>query len=290
MHLGKFYIFILSISSLCSQALPKTNIYSLLLDKSANWKIQKIEFLNSFNFNSYNNQPYFINDDEIFCTVKTENGSSTDIYRLDLNEKNLLNIISNVGNDYSARWHPGNDGSITSVHVPENDTIQYLVRHEPNEYSSYEVLLENPGQVGYYRYYGDKSWVCFLVDQPNNLLAIIGPDSKKIFASSIGRTFEIGSKKEIYFVHKILQEQWMLKTYDPVNEKMNSLIQMPVGAEDFVLSENGEIYCSSGSKILKRNSINNNWESVLDLSEFGIHKIGRFAMRKNRLVLVNEIK
>ncbi|NOT36411.1 MAG: hypothetical protein HOP11_03425 [Saprospiraceae bacterium] len=272
-----------------SQPLPTTNLYSLVLQSDKNFVIENVEFLNSFNFKSYNNQPYFINDDEIVCTIKTNTSSSTDIYRLNLKDKTYTNLISNSGNDYSPRLHPEIKNGITCVHVPENDTTQYLVVYNEHPYENYTTLLQNPGQVGYYRFYKEKIWVCFLVDQPYNLLAIIGPDSKKIFASEIGRTFEVVNE-QIYFVHKILKDEWILKSYDVESEKMNRIANMPAGSEDFVILDNGDILCSAGGTILKLNKSRDVWELVFDLSGFGLNHIGRFSIRTNRLVLVNEIK
>ncbi len=285
-----FLIFLFLANVLYGQILPITNLYHIELNSQNNPKIEKIEFLNNFNLNSYNNQPYFINDDEIYCTIKTKYSNSTDIYKFNLKDKTIQELITTEANDYSPRNIKELGNGITCVHVNPNDTVQYLVQYNDLTNQTYEILLDHPGQVGYYRYYGNGQWICFLVAQPNNLMAIVSNDTKKIFASNIGRTFEIEANKDILFVHKILDDKWILKSYKPSTEEMLHIADLPLKSEDFVILKNGEILCSSGSQILILNKVQKTWQSYLDFSPWGIMNIGRFTIKNNRIILVNEIK
>lgn len=272
------------------QSLPTTNLYLIEVNSQTILKIEKIEFLNYFNLNSYNNQPFFINENEFYCTIKTKNSKSTDIYKFNIPGKTYQALINNDANDYSPRIVKELGSGVTCVHVNPNDTVQYLVQYNDLENQNYDILLDNPGQVGYYRYYGDDQWVCFLVDHPNNLMALVSNKTKKIFASNIGRTFEINSGKEILFVHKILEDKWVLKSYNPITESMQHIADLPAKSEDFTILNNGEILCSSGSNLLKLNKSQKTWQLYLDFASWGISNIGRFAIKNNRILLVNEVK
>ncbi|MCC6816638.1 MAG: hypothetical protein IT267_09520 [Saprospiraceae bacterium] len=290
--LNRFIFLLLLFIANCTtaQVLPRTDLYYIQLSNDQQWKVEKIEFLNSFNFNSYNNQPFFINDFEILCTAKLNSVTNTDIYKMNLKDHILENVIDNPANDYSPRLVPEISDGIFCVHINPNDTIQYLVNYDTLPDQTYKIQLQNPGQVGYFRYFDRNSWICFLVDQPNNLLAVSSNKSNKIFASNIGRTFEITSAKEVLFVQKSDSKLNLLKAYNPSTGKMSIIAEMPENSEDFVIQNNNSVLCSSGSRLLQYSYEKNMWKVLLDLSKYNLHHIGRFALRKNRLVLVNEVK
>ncbi len=277
-----------------AQKLPITNLYCAHVQNinSNSWVVNKLELLNSFNYHSYNNQPYFINNDEILCTVQTQKDTNTDIYKLNLQKKSLQGLIVNKGKDYSPRINNNYSNDITTVHINENDTVQKLVAFDSQNGEFKKVIFDKIGQVGYYRHLDGDQWVCFLVDQPNNLMAICNSRTKekKIFASSIGRTFESLSSHEILFVHKILNDNWLLKSYDTETQQMKLIARMPPESEDFVILPNGNVLCTSGSKIMLLDRDKSIWNSVIDFSELGITHLGRITIKNNLVVLVDEVK
>ncbi|MEO6191041.1 MAG: hypothetical protein ABIO44_12455 [Saprospiraceae bacterium] len=277
-----------------AQDLPKTNLYAIYLEdaSSSDWHVNRIEFLNSFNLSSYNNQPFFINDDEVLCSVQTKTSDNTDIYKLNLSKQTYINLIQNIGKDYSPRINPKISFDITCVHIDPKDTIQKLVAFNSQNGSFKKVILDKVGQIGYYRLIDNDLWACFLVDSPNNLMAICNSKTKekKIFASNIGRTFEAISNNEILFVHKILEDQWILKSYNIETQKMITLSNMPLHSEDFLIDAKGRIICTNDSKIMYYNNNNAHWEVLLNLQSLGISHLGRLALKNNILILVDEVK
>lgn len=113
--------------------------------------------------------------------------------------------------------------------------------------------------------------------------------TKKIFASSIGRTFEIINQNEVMFVHKITENQWRLKAYNLTTEKSRVIAEMPRSTEDFIINEDGIIFCATNSKILRLTN-DGRWQTTIDLLPLNIQKISRLAINKNRIVVVSITK
>lgn len=278
-----------------SQKLPVTNVYCIHLIQpatSTNWQVSKIELLNSYNYKAYNNQPYFINANEVLITSQGHDEDNTDIYSLDLPNHLLRRLVDNDGKDYSPRLSPDHSGDITCVHINKNDSVQNLCLFSGSDGSFKKNILQGIGQIGYYRHFRKDLWVCFLVDQPSNLLSFINEktNEKKIFASSIGRTFEVLNQNEILFVHKILPDQWILKSYDYSSQKMTAWAVMPPGSEDFALIQNGNVICASGSKLLLLQKDSSTWKELIDLASLGIQHMQRIAIESNKVLVVDEVK
>ncbi|MGB3085895.1 MAG: hypothetical protein WBB21_14315 [Saprospiraceae bacterium] len=270
--------------------LPNTSLFSLQIEnsKDSNWIIRKVEFLSNFNPASYNNQPFLVNEDLMLASIKLKTSDNTEIYKFDLQKKSYSNLTKSSASEYSPRCSSALLNSFTCVQVPRDDTSkQDLIQMNLETGNIDKYIFKNKGKIGYYRHIKDKEWACYLVDQPH-ILGICNEDrsTKKIFASSIGRCFEIMNGREIIFVHKITDELWQLKSYNILTEKSNLLATMPKGTEDFVLDEYNQVICASGSKLLRLNRPQG-WHVLVDLLPLNIDKITRLALYKNRIILVS---
>lgn len=284
-------------NGLCSWTygqLPNTHIYSCKIKDiyEQQWTVNNIQFLSSDNIDGYNNQPYFINEDELYIVQRTPSSTNTDVYHINLKTKVKQQITRTEGSEYSPRLHPENKEIITAVYVPETDsTQQHLIGINASSGMHDAVYLDHQGKVGYYRHVSKNKWLCFLVAEPH-ILAICeeGTNAKNIFASDIGRTLEVVDIENILFVHKILADNWQLKSYNLLESKAKVLCKMPLNAEDFIRLNTGEIICSSGSKILKYDDNINGWKVLCDFASYGIHNINRLTIQNNTLVFVDVIK
>ncbi len=288
-----FYVILLNCYYTLSAQLPQTAMYLLQIDNPSDtiWTISKIDYISSFNPKGYNNQPYFISPTNLLASIRLSNSDNNEIFSFDLTKNSLTNITNSSSSEYSPRISPYNSKYIDCVSVPKNDTnIQNLV--EINlENGAYSTIIFNKfAKIGYYRHIKDKSWVCYLVDEPH-VLSICDANllSKKIFASSIGRSFEVLNQKEILFVHKITADHWILKVYNLVSEKSRTLAEMPIGTEDFALDETGNVICASDSKLMKL-SKDGRWQTLIDLKPLNIKNINRLAINKNRMAIVSVSK
>lgn len=280
-------------TGILSAQIPQSSLYLLNIENPSDtiWNITKIDYLSEFNAKGYNNQPYFISPNELLASIKTSTSSNTEIYRFDLIKKTFTNITSSSSSEYSARISPFNSQNITCISVPSNDTsVQNLVeiKLENGEYS--KVIFNKFARIGYYRHVKDQTWICYLVEEPHVLsICDAGKLSKKIFASSIGRSFEVINHNEVLFVHKITPDHWILKSYNLTTEKSKQLAEMPLGTEDFTLDEAGTIYCASDSKLFKLLP-DGKWQKLADLMPLNIRNINRLAISKNKMAIVSVVK
>lgn len=276
-----------------SAQLPLSHLYKAeVVDFNApKWKFKSISFLSDFNRNGYNNQPFQIDQGHFLATIKTKEEESTDIYSFDLDKATYTRLIANSGSDYSPRINQvGLNSEITCINVPKNDSTQKLVAYDRVTGEFKRTVLGEHGKIGYYRSLGYNKWVCFILDD-QHIMAICEEQniSRRIFASNIGRTFEVISDDKILFVHKILDDKWLLKSYSISKEKLLTIAEMPKKVEDFALLENGKIICAQNSKILLLEPDTSIWKEVADLSSLGIRNINRLNLYKNSLIFVNLI-
>jgi hypothetical protein len=278
-----------SFSNLFAQ-LPQTSLFLLHIDnpQDTSWTISKAEYLSAFNNGGYNNQPFFTSQSSLLASIRLRNGNNNDIYEFDLINKTFTNITHSRASEYSPRLSPNNSHNITCVSVPENDTsIQNLVEVNLDNGNYTNIIFNKFAKIGYYRFIKEKSWACYLVNEPHVLsICDAGLLNKKIFASSIGRSFEVINQKEILFVHKITSDHWILKSYNLITEKSRTIAEMPAGTEDFTLDENGNVICANDSKLLKL-SKEGHWQLLIDLKPLKIGNINRIAMNKNLIALVS---
>jgi hypothetical protein len=253
--------------------------------------ISKIEYLSGFNANGYNNQPYFINSTELLASIRLKKTDNNDIYKFDVDKKTFTNITNSKDSEYSPRTNPADNDYLNCVSVPYEDTsIQNLIEISTENGALTKTIFNKFAKIGYYRYIKNKLWVCYLVEEPHVLsLCDEGQLTKKIFASSIGRSFEVINQNDILFVHKITADQWKLKSYNLITEKSKTLAEMPKGIEDFAIDETGKIYCASDSKILRLTD-NSRWQTLTDLAPLKIKNINRLAITKNRMAIVSVTK
>jgi hypothetical protein len=108
----------------------------------------------------------------------------------------------------------------------------------------------------------------------------------KIFASSIGRTFEVLNKDEVLYIQKSATENWLLKKYSISTEKSDIIAVMPKYVEDFTIDQDGSIYCASDSRIF-RLSNSGRWVTVMDLKPLGITNLNRIAISKKLVAAVS---
>ena len=131
----------------------------------------------------------------------------------------------------------------------------------------------------------------FLVEAPDHNLAIADAKSerRKIILDKIGRSLKVDRQKQLYFVHKMSEKDWYIKSYDRNTSKSRVIIKTLAGSEDFELLNDGSLIMGKGSIIYHFDPKNfQDWKPILDLSQYGIDNISRISARKNRLVIVDQ--
>lgn len=292
MYSIRFGIFLFFIKTIPADAqLPITSLYLLNIvnPSDSTWIISKIEYLTSFNSKGYNSQPYFLDGDRILFSAKTEIGQNTDIYLLSRTAKTIQNITNSKASEFSPRVSPQSDHHITCISVPSTDSsIQKLVEIEMNSGKYAKIILDQHNKIGYYRHMHNDIWACFMVDKTNKLgLCDNRLATTQIFASSIGRTFEVLNQHEIIYVDKSTNHPWHLKIYNRITQKSKMVASMPLDTEDFAIDEAGKLYCATGSKILRLEN-DGHWHALVDLAPLQLRNLSRLTFNKNNLVIVSQ--
>ncbi|MBK8955729.1 MAG: hypothetical protein IPM34_09240 [Saprospiraceae bacterium] len=251
-------------------------------------QIKQMAYLSAFNESAYNNQPFLISDSVLLATIESKSENQTDIYRFNIQNRSFEKLTHTADREYSPRIDPANDQTLSYIRVPATDSSrQNLVVKELTNRAKTKILFEELNNLGYYRLYQGQTYVLFLVGSGHKL-AICNAETKsiRVFASSIGRCFEVLRNGNIIFTDKSDPEIWSLKEYDPRTQTMKTLLKLPPETEDFALDQNEQIYCTKGSEILKWNG-QDQWKPILQLASYGMRNIQRLSIHKNSMAFVN---
>ena len=270
-----------------------TNIYLFTLEsQDTKWQVHSPRFLTKFNDKGYNNQPSFINIDELLLSVKLPDADQNDIYLLHLHTNTKRQITKTTVSEYS----PSVSADLKYLSCVRVDdpasALQRLYKYEYKQNGSMESPLSEIKNVGYYSWLDQKNAALFLVNKPNQI-ALVNTDSKDplIFSSDIGRCLQKNAKGNLIYVHKINDEYWYIKEYDHINQRANIILETVPGSEDFAMTENGSFIMGKDSKLYSITpGVQKSWVEIADLSFFGLKNIKRIAIHGNRIAIVDQSK
>lgn len=282
---------LLSVMSLTAQA-PMSQLYLFKIQRPVTgpWLVHSPKYLSGFNRGGYNNQPYFVNAQEVLITVQESGNFQSDIYQLNLDQHSFHRITQTTYSEYSPTITP--DGKyISCVRVDDPATsLQRLYRYERNAVGRMNSPLPDIKNVGYHTWLNPSTVALFLVGKPNQL-ALVDIQSKDplIFTSDVGRCMTPNRDGHLIFVHKISDTYWYIKEYDPVLQKSTILCETVAGSEDFVQTPDGQFIMGKGSKLFKIDpKTDKAWTEIADLKYFGLQSITRMALNGENLILVNQ--
>jgi len=270
-----------------------THIYLFTLDhQDTKWQVHSPRFLTKFNDKGYNNQPSFINIDELVLSVKMPENDQNDIYLLNLRTNTKRQITKTAASEYSPSVSTDMK-YLSCVRVDDPASgVQRLYNYEFKQNGAIESPLADIKNVGYYSWLDQKNVALFLVHKPNQI-ALVNTDTKDplIFSSEIGRCLQKNTKGNLIYVHKINDEYWYIKEYDHTNQRANIIVETVPGSEDFAMTENGSFIMGKDSKLYSITpGVQKSWVEIADLSFFGIKNIKRLAIQGNRIAIVDQLK
>lgn len=261
-----------------------------LLNNGVKISLNSPVYLSGFNPDGYNNQPYFITPDEVYITSNFYDENFTDFMKLDV----LNNVYYRVtATDSVSEYSPtprALPGYFSAVRVEKDQTTQSLWLY-PNDHSNYgKRIFKDISNVGYHRWLSESEVALFLVDTSSMKLAIgsLTSETVSIVLEDIGRCFSQNSDGDLLFVHKVSENNWYIKTYNPEERKATIITQTRPNSEDFVVLSDGTFLMAEGSKIYSIHPERDEfWTEIADLEEYDILNISRLAVSRNRLILVN---
>jgi hypothetical protein len=275
--------------------LPTSNIYLFDVSKHPSGRVilSKPKFLTRFNPTGYNNQPYFMNDDELYLTVQFPwDTTQTDIYSLNLKDNTFLQVTNTKESEYSPKKVPGVPNfSVVRVDATPQKT-QRLWEYPLNRSNQGVETFKNIQNVGYYNWITGSNVALFLVGEnkaPNSMvLATVSTENTVSYPKPPGRTFQTLPNGQIAYISKENDDDWFIRLLNPRDYSSVQLAPAHQNSEDFVVLADGTILMGRGSKLYQfRPKIDENWVEATDLRRLGIRKIERLTVNnRNQLAMV----
>ena len=241
----------------------------------------------------YNNQPSFINNNQLLFS--TERNGQNDIVQYDINNgtDEFKFITSTDGSDYSPLYYKKN--KITAVNL-KDDGSQYLYIYDLKKNSFTIPFMDKI--VGYYNYSRNMKNTIVSSILENNELVLYSTDLKTkehIFIdNNTGRSIhripnnKFGMDKLSYISKK--DSIWKIKSVNLANYKTKIITNTLENNEDICWLKDGSIITSKADKLYKFNpKTDKSWVELCSLAEYGIINISRIAINPNndKLALVN---
>jgi len=290
-HIQRLFLFFLCLTPIISEAqLPKTQIYLFDIKPLTDdyFEFTRPKYLTSFNSNGYNNQPHFINERALYFTMQTPSGDQTDIYGLNLYKKNKYQVTDTPDGEYSPTVMPGGKDFSCIREEYDGKKTQRLWKFPIDRSGKGSRIFEDVTGVGYHHWIGRTKVLMFIVGTPHKL--IIGEtDTQKTreVATNIGRCMQTLPNGNVAFIEKVSDKTWYLKELDINTYKINIMIEVPDGSEDFVITSDGTVMLGKGSKLYKYNqAYDKKWVEIGDFSHYGINNITRLAHNGNRKIAI----
>jgi len=258
-------------------ALPKTDIY--LLDmKMKSGRIELGMPIKITEWSGYDNQPMFLPDGKSLFHTSIRDDDQADIYRYNLASNALSNVTKTYESEYSATPMP--DGKFFSVIRVEKDSTQRLWKF-PIAGGEPGLVLGNVKPVGYHTWGDANTVVMFVLGNPITMqIADIRTGKADTVAQNIGRSLhKIPKRETISFVHKVSENEWLIKQLDLKTRAIATLAKTLPASEDYAWISPDILLMGKDSKLYQYDlKKNDDWLEVADFSIAGLKSITRLAV------------
>jgi len=268
----------------------QSNTEVFLFDLETNYS--KIELQNGKNISNnegYDNQPSFL--DDRYIVFSSQRNGQTDIAKYDTRYNAKIWINFTEGGEYTPLKIP-NKNEVSAVRL-DKDTTQRLYSYNLSNGKS--TMLINDLIVAYYTWFNEKTIVSAVIENDDlNLYVTNIQDGTSIkYATNVGRSFhKIPNSNLVSFISKENENQWQIKSLNPLTGAIKIIANTMQGAED-ICWVNGKTILSGKDNILYKLTLqkDNNWKKVADLSSNGIVKITRLSANNDfsKLLIAGDI-
>jgi hypothetical protein len=287
----------LALRTSTSAQLPNTNIYCFDMEKFGDQiDFKNCKFLTGFNRYGYNNQPQWVNNNELFISVQTPfDTSQTEIYSLSLLNNIITPVTATRESEYSPTLMPDRRNfSCVRVDAGASNTQRLWSYPLDRSNGGKEVVSMHPN-VGYHCWLSDTRLALFIVNGTSNALKLVNvPDQSSIqLFGGIGRSMGRLPDGKLAYVQKATPQTWFIKWLDPNNYATDVIIPTVAGSEDFSLLPDGTFIMGNGSKLYsyKVGNPDKQWKEIADLSKYGIYNIKRISVSRelDKIALVTDM-
>jgi Tol biopolymer transport system component len=258
------------------------------------FKVDPISAIHVTEREGYDNQPYFINNEQLVFTSMDEGGSS-DIIMFNFETGKFTNITRTP--KYSEYSPALTDcGQYISAVKVEEEGRQRLWLY-PINLGEPELLYDDIEPVAYYGWVGDIA-ALMVLGEPNRLVFPYSREEIHEIATNIGRSVRARPKSDqITYLDKSGntvvdgRQTYVLKAFDIKEKKKEDLGLALGGSEDFIWISKNQVLMARGMELYLRNVKKGiRWERIATLDLPGYSHISRLALnpKGNKLVVVVE--
>ncbi|WP_245189351.1 TolB family protein [Lunatimonas salinarum] len=245
------------------------------------------------NRDGYDNQPFFINNQQLVFTSSAKNGSS-DVILYNFETKKFTNMTrTNEVSEYSPALTAC--GTYISAVRVEQDGKQRLWLY-PINFGEPELLYDDISPVGYYGWAGDVAALAVVGNEVNKLVFPYGKADLQPIAFDVGRCIQARpNQRSIGFIDHSQATStaegiaYTLKAYDPKTRTIENLGPTLPGSEDFLWLDKNRVIMARGKDLYFRHvRKKEDWQRFAVVSVPGYGSISRMALspRKDKLILV----
>jgi hypothetical protein len=180
--------------------------------------------------------------------------------------------------EYSPTLTP--DGKFFSVIRVEADNTQRLWKF-PLDRVSPVLVLKSIKPVGYHCWIDQNTVALFILGQPNTLQIVdVRTEKAEVVAQNIGRTLRLIPKQDkLSFVHKVSNQEWIIKSIDLKTRQSSTVIKTLPGSEDYAWTPAGILLATKDAKIYKWDPRkDSDWVQLADFSAMGLKSLTRLAV------------
>jgi WD40-like Beta Propeller Repeat len=236
----------------------------------------------------YNNQPFFFPDGQSLLYTSIRADKQADIYKYDLKSRSTTKVTDTAESEFSPTLTL--DGRFISVVRVEADSTQRLWKF-PIAGGPPALILQTIKPVGYHIWIDPNTLALFVLGKPNTLQIVDARTEKaEVIAENIGRaTRRIPGQNKLSFVHKVSDQEWIIKTLDLGTRQIAPLIKTLPGSEEYAWTPSGVLLSAKDTKLFAwQPDKDKDWREVWDFSKAGFKSITRIAVSNDgrRLAIV----
>lgn len=265
--------------------MPDSDLWLAELDIKLPGKIKAAT--NITNRPGYDNQPSFSKNGKLIYFVSVREDTQADIYANPVGSKKITQITNTKESEYSP--NETTFGNYLSVLHVTLDSIQTVKLLDLKTFAITNSNFSSFDSAGYYHFLNADTVLYYKLTQPHTLRYFVSSSGKDgLLCEHPTRTFKkVDRSTFIFGVKDSVSTRYFL--YDVRLQKANLYASINSVNEDMIWHPQHGLLISDKATILRYNVSSGKWETLYDLSSFGIKKITRFCFDpKNKyLVVVN---
>lgn len=270
-------------------ALPSTDIY--LLDI----KLEKGKYSVSnpkkiTDWAGYDNQPFFLPDNQSLFYTSIREDKQADVYRYDIKDAKTTQITKTPEDEYSPTVMPDRS-HFSSVRV-EKDSAQRLWKFSLNGTNPELINVNVDNKIGYHAWIDENRIAMFILGDTFTLQTTdLRTNKTQLHAKNIGRcVLKIPAEEAVSFVSKQSEKGWIIQKLDLKSGIITDIISTLPESEDYLWTKDGTILTGSAGQLYKFTpGKDKNWIQIADFKGTDLENFYRIVISPDgsKLALVS---